>query len=59
MRYLVYTLGVCGALLTATACCPDGNAEANAKAKIEAAGGSVEVVPGRKKWVREAAAANA
>ena len=31
----------------------------SAKAKIEAAGGSVEVVPGRKKWVREAAAANA
>lgn len=27
----------------------------SAKAKIEAAGGKVELVPGRKKWTREAA----
>lgn len=31
----------------------------SAKAKIEAAGGKAEVIPGRVKWTREAAAANA
>ena len=31
----------------------------SAKAKIEAAGGSVEVIPGRQKWMRAAKAMNA